>query len=650
MRKLLLFILIPFFIYAQSAPSDSTGHIKLYQWSQGANPGATGLNNNWKKIDTAVSRGVWYPEWSGAVGNGTTDDAAAFGRAIDSARGKTLILTKPVYKIASKIEKDLADSSLTIISYSNSILYLTNTTSTASYQVPEGNIKIINGGDVTLIGVRIIGVRKSGSTYFLPLLAQGDGNSSLSNIVVENCRNVTVERCDIREAVYAGFRAVECERVYITNSTIDSNTYAGAHIVRTNQIYASGNSFSYNGSGKNTSYYGYGITASHRYGKNIDNQAYYVSGNKCWYNTRKAIDAHDAVGVFITNNHIKGSPIGVTTESGSDPDAPALYDSLWAKRVAEVFITGNLMEIDDTTWFNSIVQTAPFQWITTGAFGDSLDYSGGTINISYNIIKNCDVPDTSRAVIWCPVALNSPRLDAIIISYNTILDVNTINIKYGFPAEYDGVIYVLKNTAIPKFIDISHNNISGTSINGIKIDCENSNEALGIQVNVGHNKFIGTFTYPIYIERDLKHTTPGNTLNGELLPEMIDQFSGQIRKTVITSDASVTKDIVSINANGFTGGGIIFDIKITVASANNAFQAIYYFNAYAGNNEGTVAFRTAFIEESGQTSEPSAFRPTVQWSGSGDTRTLQVVCPTTYCGYQIIMNTSSWRLALWQTE
>jgi hypothetical protein len=644
MRKLLLFILIPFFIYAQSAPSDSTGHIKLYQWSQGANPGATGLNNNWKKIDTAVSRGVWYPEWSGAVGDGTTDDAAAFGRAIDSARGKTLILTKPVYKIASKIEKDLADSSLTIISYSNSILYLTNIISLESLVTPEGNLKLYNGGNVTITGITFRGVRDTSGTYFIPLLVHEDGNTTLGNLLIQDCRSATLNRVTSIEGAYFGVRMVDVGRVHITDCAIDSNTYAGVYINRAAQIYATGNSFSYNGT--TTDAYGYGITASHRYGGTTDNQSVYIAGNRCVYNTRKAIDTHGSVGTRIVNNYCMGA-IGALNEEGQDPDEvdPA---NQWSKRVTDIYVSGNYCFLD-SAWFESITHTAPFQYLTIGSFGNTVSFGGGSITVTDNQFMDCDVSD-SRALIWVAINTDGEPLKAVSIKNNTIWDVKVDTTTYGFPAEYDGVITLVNGTVVPKIVDISGNNISGYSINGIKVACYNTGQTQPHITSIKDNNFYGAFTYPLFADRDLNQIFSNNTYNGELLPDMIDAFNGSLKSSLETGASSATKDLLTIDASRYEDGMISYDIKIVVTEAVGNFRGVYEFLAVAQNDATVTSFSSTATKAKGINGDPQTYAPSVSWVGSGDSRILRATCSQTFTNCQIFVNISGWRLQTWKTE
>jgi hypothetical protein len=620
MRKLLLFILIPFFIYAQSAPSDSTGHIKLYQWSQGANPGATGLNNNWKKIDTAVSRGVWYPEWSGAVGNGTTDDAAAFGRAIDSARGKTLILTKPVYKIASKIEKDLADSSLTIISYSNSILYSTATVVTNDIEVPEGAFHLDNGGTINIIGVKFVATNPGSVNY-------------LNALLITDCDRIHLDRVEASYAPYSGIRVKEANYLSVTDCYSHHNLYAGIDIENAKGGHISGGGYSYNGLTFPVN--GYGITLSHRGGIRVDNEGFTIENVKSFYNLRKGIDLHGGVSCKIVNNHVKGfgnSGIYAVNEPGSDPDAPATSDTSWYKYVRDITIQGNTVE-NDSAWFvaqGSINASSGADGIGIffGTYDDST-LAAGDFQILDNIVRHCNTP-YARGHIFGFVALGEP-LDAVTISRNKIHN------AYVSPYWDDGAIN-LDGSIAPKLVDINNNFIDGTGDTCISV-------IAGDLVRINNNTINGTWNYPLAIPRDTEQKLFNNTLNDTLLMDMIDAFNGILYSELETGAGSATRDLLKINANGSTDGITNYEVKVVAVEAVANFYGTYYLNAIARNDAGTVNFSTSgVLRATGINGDPITYQPSLSWVGSGDIRTLRLTCSSQYTNYKITVNSSSWRL------
>jgi hypothetical protein len=590
------------------------------------------------------------------VSDSVTNKATALTSALLAAKNKTLMLTQSLYEISSKIEVDLGGSDIEITSRFGSKIYLTNTTSNSTYQIPEGNLIIKNATNVILGNIRVEGVNESSGSPILPQLAQGDGLSSLCNIVIQDCTNVLIDNCEITKATYCGVRVLDCDRITIRNSNIDYNTYAGALINRCAQIVAIGNSFSYNGTDSDV--WGYGISCSHRYGVNVDNNSILIQGNKCFYNTRKAIDSHGGVAMKIDGNHIKGfvgDAIGCLDEAGSDPDVPEEYSLNWYKHVREVIITNNIIE-NDLTWFNTKTNVDnDLVEILVGSFGTNT-LGGGSIIVEGNIIKNCNMPG-KRAVIYCFVNSGTNPIDSVQIKNNVILDAEVDDTLWGFPATIDGVIYFNEGALPPRFIDISGNSIHGDSTNCIKVNCRNDLEAHDNIVNVSNNSMYGNFTYPIFIYHNLRQRTSNNYYNNEPLPDMADHWNGRLttRLTTATVATIENKDLLTINAGADEGCSAMFDIKINAISANHFFKATWNFSASAGNQDNDPAtFNVIQTGDSfwspGTIDDPSPFYPTVEWVGTGDTRTLRIGCPTSFVNYLITIDISSWKLPIWRTE
>jgi hypothetical protein len=628
-------------------PVSTTPNLGLGQWNHGDHPGHVALNNNWSKIDV-LANGVIYPEQYGAIGDGTTDDTTAISNALTAAKGKTIVFTKAVYKCASKIVIDLDGADIQLISNYGSKLYLTNTTSTHVYQTSEGNFHLHNAGNVIVSGITFEGIRQIGETYITPLLAQGDGNSSLCNVVIEDAENVLIDNCTFTKAVYAGIRCNDLDRITIINSNIDYNTYAGAFIYHAKQVIAEGNSFSYNGT--TTFAYGYGISLSHRYGQEIDCEAVLIQGNRCFYNTRKGIDLHGGIGAKIIGNHIKGfatAGIGAVNEAGSDPDNPSVIDAAWAKRVSDLFIAYNLIE-NDLTWLATLTNDY-VNHIQVGSYADT-DLGAGAIKIIGNILRNCNASN-QRGPIYVFVNTDGTPIDEITIKDNSIYDAEVTATTFGDFSTQDGVITVVEGTIVPLFVDISNNKIYGDSANGIKVYPQNPDFAQSNSVNVSNNQLIGTFTNPVFIDRDLRQTALNNTYNGELLPDMIDAFNGSLKAKLLTAASTGTKDLLSQDGNNFLDGVCVYEVNIIAAGASPKFQALYKLSAYAKNDSETPVFGASFLEETWLLGTRNiSYRPSLSWVGSGDTRTLRVSCPTTYTNYFIEIKFSSWRNQHWRVS
>ena len=586
-----------------------------------------------------------YPEWFGAKGDSATDNLTPLGRIFLNGGNKEIVFTDSVYRVSAKINTNLQGKDLSVTSTNNSKLFSLYTTSAGAYETSEAVFEFSNGGNISIEGVTFQGTSRSAGVKIVPGLGTA-GQNYLSLLSIHDAGNVALSGVTITNAIYAGIRAFDVDKISITNSIIDSCNYAGAFIYRAGQGTVTGNEISYNGI---SSYaYGYGISFSHRWGEAVDNQGVDISFNKCFYNTRKAIDFHNAIGVKVLSNHIKGylwDAIAGVNEAGSDPDVPAEIDPLWAKRVTDVLIAYNYIE-NDSAWFVLQTYGDSHSAIEVGSYSNTA-IGGGSIIVHSNIIKNQNM-SVQRAPIFVFLNTDGTAHEAISIKDNIIWDA-----QVSATWQSDGVIYLIPGDVIPKFVDISGNNIYGSSLNGIKVEMQNPSELQLSTVNINNNNLNGTFTYPLFITRDLRQVTSNNTYNGDTLPEMIDRFMGKIEKTLITQGTSDQVVLLTLDANGFTTGAMNFDVKVNAGSAGNFYQAVFHYSAYGGNNEGVTAFGTDTLDYtfwSPATVDPDDYIPALTWTGSGDTRTLTFTGTVTYTGYTIVVEYSSWRLQLLRTQ
>jgi hypothetical protein len=628
-------------------PISTTANLGLGQWSDGAHPGAAALNDNFAKIDK-LANGVVYPEQYGAVGDGTTDDTTAITNALTAAIGKRIVFTKAVYKVTAKIEIDLDGDSIDVVGYAGSTVYTTLITGGGDYQTQTGAINFYNGGNVYITGMKFLGTNDVAGVRIVPGLAQGDGNNFLSLLRISSCDNVTIENSIFTEGIYAGLLCYTVDKIALINSGFSYCNYAGAFIYHAGQSYIVGNNFSYNGI---SSYaYGYGISLSHRFGAEVDNEGIYLAGNKAYYNTRKGIDLHGGLAGKVIGNHVKGfatAGIGAVNEAGSDPDNPSVIDPLWAKRITDLTIAYNEIE-NDLTWLATLTNDY-LNHIQVGSSGDT-DFGGGAIKVIGNILRNCNASN-QRGPIYVFVNTDGTPLDEVTIKDNTIIDAEVTTTTFGDFSTQDGVIYIVEGTVVPLFIDVSGNKIEGSSTNGIKIYCQNASVSQNNIVNVSNNDLYGTFAHPIFIDRDLRQRTLNNAYNGDKLPDLVDAFNGTFLSKLETGASSGFKDLLSINANGYTDGAMLFDIKIVAVGAASKRHVIYNYSALAKNDADVVAF--SVYEDGGAigvVGDALADPPALSWQGSGDTRTLRITCPADYTNYFISINFSGWRLQLWSIE
>jgi hypothetical protein len=606
----------------------------------------------WHKISLSglkglINENVIYPEDYGAVGDGTTDDTTAITNALTAAIGKRIVFTKAVYKVTAKIEIDLDGDSIDVVGYAGSTIYTTLITGGGDYQTQTGAINFYNGGNVYITGMKFLGTNDVAGVRIVPGLAQGDGNNFLSLLRISSCDNVTIENSIFTEGIYAGLLCYTVDKIALINSGFSYCNYAGAFIYHAGQSYIVGNNFSYNGI---SSYaYGYGISLSHRFGAEVDNEGIYLAGNKAYYNTRKGIDLHGGLAGKVIGNHVKGfatAGIGAVNEAGSDPDNPSVIDPLWAKRITDLTIAYNEIE-NDLTWLATLTNDY-LNHIQVGSSGDT-DFGGGAIKVIGNILRNCNASN-QRAPIYAFINTDGTATMEISIKDNTIMDADVITTEFGDFSTQDGVIYVVEGTVTPLFIDVSGNKIQGNSTNGIKIYTQNPDTAQNNTVKVTNNDLYGTISHPIFITRDLRQRSQNNTLNGELLPDMIDAFNGILNAKIETGASSSYKDLLSINANNFKDGCALFEIKIIAVGANSKRHVIYNYSALAKNDANVAAFSVYDMESYGVVGDSEADPPAVSWQGSGDIRTLRVTCPVSYTNYFINISFSSWRLQLWSIE
>jgi hypothetical protein len=568
-----------------------------------------------------IREGIYLDEYGD---ENTTDWSSALQTAIYDAidLDKALILTKNIYVCGSKVEVDLSDSSLTIISYSNSILYSTATVVTNDIEVPEGAFHLDNSGIINIVGVKFVATNAGSVNYLNALL------------ITDNDR-AYLDRVEASYAPYAGIRVKETNYLSVVNCYSHNNLYAGIDIENAKGGHISGGEYSYNGLTFPVN--GYGITLSHRGGIRVDNEGFTIENVKAFYNKRKGIDLHGGISSKIVYNHVKGfgnSGIYAVNEPGSDPSDPVpdRSDTSWYKYVRDITVQGNTVE-NDSAWFvaqGSINASSGADGIGIffGTYDDST-LAAGDFQILDNIVRHCNTP-YARGHIFGFVALGEP-LDVVTISRNKIHN------AYVSPYWDDGAIN-LGGSIAPKLVEVNNNFIDGTGDTCISI-------IAGDLVRINNNTLSGSWQYPFALPRDTEQKLSFNTLNDTLLMDMIDAFNGTLISELETSSGSATRDLLKVNANGFEDGIINYDVKVVAVEAVANFYGTYYLNAIARNDAGTVNFSTSgVLRATGVNGDPITYQPSLSWVGSGNTRTLRLTCSANYTNYKVIVNSSSWRL------
>jgi hypothetical protein len=512
-------------------PVEVTGHdydLRQIVVTSGTSPSSTDSSVSSSSTTGSmgiISYGIVYPESYGAIGDGISDDTDAFKLALNAAVGKTLILTKPAYKITSKIIKDLGGNDIKITSNINSKICFTDTESTGNYYAPEGCIHFKNG-TICIEGIAFQGTNSgvNPSTNFLSALQITDSSIvSLKNISVTN-------------AIYSGIHIINCDKLSVENSSVQHCGYAGLFVRGTYQVTIIGGNYSYCGF---TPYAdGYGITISGRFpypyslGIVRDNANIFITGVTANYNYRKGIDIHGGIGAAVTSNKIKGFGFGgiyAVNEGG---------ESGYEKVVKDVTVTGNIIE-NDLSWFSGLGITDVQHPIAVGSFGSPAD-SGGTHIVEGNIIKNVNTPHLRAPIIAYLNQSGSP-LKSVVIKNNVIQD---------FSSYYSGIMVLgIENNDIPpNTVDISDNKITGASTDGIYISA-------GMDQVVNNNNIRGTFTYPLSYSGTCNPF--GNLYNGDLVVnKLVDLYNSKvrIRENMIEEAGTNSNSEISINYAGYQSG------------------------------------------------------------------------------------------------
>lgn len=420
---------------AVDSPIGYTSNYGFRKYTDGANPGAAGLNANFDEIDAAIKNRVpaitesaWnnaatqsalqaskivLPEAYGAKGNRVTDDTAALISALAAAVGGGTLFLSGKYCVTEKITVDAGGKDVDISAPIGAEI-VTSYTEPGSYWTPTGAIEIINAGNVSINGVIFTGAKDTGGTTYGGILYAKSSltPSYMSTLFIKNCNNVSLKNTACAGGDYGGVMFWNIGKVALDNCSCQRNRYAGAMFVACKKTTIRGGDYLATGDTTTVnSYGGYGIMFAGQMGTGIDNENIHISGVRSMYNLRKGIDIHGGINVVIDGNTVKGFVYGgiyAVYEPGNTPNGTMLGD---AKRVENVKIINNIVE-NDAAWFASLPfnlsQGTPYSHpIQTGNYqrehgiraGDA-----GDVAIHDNTISNCDVSYNGvnylNAAIW----------------------------------------------------------------------------------------------------------------------------------------------------------------------------------------------------------------------------------------------------------
>jgi len=433
------------------------------------------------------------------------------------------------------------------------------------------------------------------------------------------------------------------------NSIFHFNYYAGLLTQNNRQMTITGNDFSYNGIISNNYPFGYGFSASHRGGLAIDNNSTYIAGNRAFYNYRKGLDAHGGHNISFINNHIKGyvvTGMGSINQAGADPNDPGVRDTSWYMWGRNIKINYNIVE-NDSLWLDSLSAFCTGNTtvaIQTGSFATHV-LAGGTIEVIGNMIYNNNSPISQRAPIFVFINIGGERMDAIKIKNNTIFDVQIDTADYS----QDGVIYLNEGTVVPRFVDISNNNIYGIGYNGIKVNFTNSGQSQETVVRFNNNNVQGAFTNP-YFCLDENLVANDNTYNHELVENLINKYQGNYYYSFDSDAAADSTEIVTWDMSAYWEHLTTYKIKVLLNDATNSVSAEYNFYAYVGSEDSASVFGSGLIDSVGYRGYALTSLPTIGWTAtSEDEKTLKLHFPTTFTRAGMYIDIAG-RIPIWKTE
>jgi hypothetical protein len=571
-----------------------------------------------QNIDASFNGSVYPEQYTSPA---TTDWTDALTNAILDARdlGKAVILSRETYPVTSKINIDLQNSSLTLLSNVNSEIISTVIVEINDIETPEAAIFIQNGKTVTISGVSFTFTNAGSVNY-------------LNGLLIIDCDRVFLNQVKCAEAPFGGGRIKQVNYLSARDCNFSHNLYAGLIVENVPGGIISGGEYSYNGTTFPVN--GYGINLAHRSGTRIDNEGFLIEGAKAFYNLRKGIDLHGGIKCKIIANHVKGfgnSGIYATNEPGSDPDAHWISDTSWYKYVNDITIAFNTIE-NDSAWFITH-SLNPSQGndgcpVFIGSYDDST-LSAGNFYVYGNMIRHCNTP-YARAHIFVFAALGAP-MDVISIKDNTINDARVSNYWS------DGVIAIIGNVP-PKLVEITGNKIYGVGDTAISVN-------IGDMVKVNFNTISGIFNYP---DPEIDYNSPqqsiGNTYNNKPLPDMVSKDNGSLEYYITTSGTSQYLDFIKVNPLAYSGGMTNYDI--TIIASSYGYNATYNFKAYAGNNgSGEIITDVSFPSQYGLLGDPSLYTPSASWVYTGGNEILRINFPIAYTGYKVNIQISGWRLS-----
>ena len=602
-------------------------------------------------IDTNLYWAFWtnrlYPSDEDIYSN----NGSQFQVIVDAENQSEYVITKRI----SGTNAPSATGTLTKVSGLGSATYTYTEVLDGQYYIPTGVIEIRNGGKVEIsnLSVRSTVMDATNYNYLDGLLLYDNDQNILSNVTS-------------KKGNYSGIRVQRANSTDLINCTADSNKYAGAIIIASKHTNVIGGSYSYNGTHFITD--GYGLTFSHQYGTSTNNEDISVIGIKANYNYRKGIDIHGGVNAVIQGNFITGFGYGGIYAVGEG--ANELYH---LKNVRDVLISTNIVK-NDSAWYNALYTTGFNHPIQVGSY-DSVVYAGGSFRIENNVVKDID-NDGLRA----PISIFA----------GTGLQVSEISVKNNYIESNlvytgQGLLYLNGTVSDPLLVDIQGNTFKGSADYAVNIE---SGEVVRLK-----NTFNGTFDKAYYIFNTPLIVADGDVLNGDFgtvlktesgdssnvvkfenltikgtidtlfqvangiptffsgtyntnpLPRQIGEYQGTTERGYSTSATYPdTLDLIYVDTDIYSTGSAMMDVEVQVTAHDNAFNGVYYYGANAADSLTTAKFSTSLNRVSVTNGNDTTFQPTLLWTGSGDARTLSLICTQPYTAYFIKIKHSGWRL------
>ena len=467
----------------------------------------------------------------GAVGDGVTDDTAAIQAALTSAvtNNTGLVFPTATYLVLSTITLSIPVGRTLHIDGNGSVI---NTTIADSTVVYSGFITISGTSGSSLI-LRDLSITSNQAGAVSTSRARG----FMVGLAISTLAKIEFDGVSVSGFGFINIWLYKVLQGVVLNCSGINSRYAGLFMQSCADINVIGGAYGQNGGLNGSTVEGYGVTCATKYqAADLDNIRIKIDGTTCSNNIGKGIDAHDCLGLIITNNSVIGfiyNGIYAVNEGGS-------------KNVSSVVINNNY--IDGTSLYST---SSGCSGIQAGAYGATATATNSFV-ICSNRISNISA---STAINYGIQIENGAGVSvgSVVIAENTIFNGSVVS---GYPiftnssATNIGDV-IIANNAIYQTVTSTGGIIVGNTnrvvINGNSLSLTSA--ASGIYDTVGADssitnnivRYSGVVTTPILEFFTANHTRTGNIVNGVALADT------NISIPTLTTTTSLLSPRVGIN-------------------------------------------------------------------------------------------------------